>query len=90
MTVDLMEYSTAEWDAFLAGYLWGCTHGNAAGYVAAETDMGASHAHLAASIRKAACEPSHRDLVERRRRRQDEAGERSAGARRAWRQEVAS
>jgi len=90
MTVDLMEYSTAEWDAFLAGYLWGCTHGNAAGYVAAETDMGATHAHLAASIRKAAGEPSHQQLVERRRQRQDEATERSVGARRTWPQKVAS
>lgn len=64
--VVLATLTGCEFILWLSGYRWGCVHGNAGGYAAAEADMSAAHAHLAASIRKSAGEPTHRQLVEQR------------------------
>jgi len=89
-TTDLMSYTAAEWDVFMSGYRSGYGHGLDAGRIQADADAAALHRAAVRIVRSLSNVPPHAALVANRRRHQDEAGERSVGARRAWRQETAS
>ena len=56
-TPDIANLSPREWDAFLSGYDCGLSHGRALGYRAAEDDIAAVWAPVAAMVHRAASQP---------------------------------